>query len=372
MISNNNISEVVKKFNIQGEVIQANRYGQGHINDTFEVLLRNEAGSVERYIFQRINTSIFKTPDKLMENIENITEHLKKKINEADGDVKRETLNLIRTVDGKSFYRSAEGDYWRCYLFIEGARTYQVVESPNHFYNAGKALGKFQRLLSDFPVNKLHDTIPNFHNTEKRFEDFMEAVKLNATGRLKEVASEVQFVMERAEDTKVLVSLAKEGSLPLRVTHNDTKFNNIMIDNTTGEGICVLDLDTVMPGLSIYDFGDSIRSGANPAEEDECDLSKVWMEIKLFEAFTKGFLEIAGRSLTEREIEYLPFSAKLMTLECGMRFLADYLNGDVYFKVHKEHHNLDRARTQFKMVADMENKFEEMKKIVEKYAKLLR
>jgi Ser/Thr protein kinase RdoA (MazF antagonist) len=367
MENNYNLNEIVSHFNFEGEFIEANRYGQGHINDTFEVRLRKQDGNIHRYIMQKINTLIFKTPVKLMENVENVTEHLKKKICEAGGNIERETLNLVKTIDGKGFFKSEEGQYWRSYIFIEGAKTYQVVENLNHFYNSGKALGKFQQLLSDFPADKLHETIPNFHNTEKRFEDFMGAVNRNTAGRLDEVTAEVEFVIERESKTKILANLIKEGKLPLRVTHNDTKFNNVMIDDLTGEGICVIDLDTVMPGLSLYDFGDSIRSGANPAEEDETDLSKVWMELELFEAFTKGFLQTAGKSLTKTEIEYLPFSAKLMTFECGMRFLADYLDGDVYFKVHREHHNLDRARTQFKMVADMECKFEEMKAIVAKH-----
>jgi Ser/Thr protein kinase RdoA (MazF antagonist) len=367
MKNNYNFNEIVKHFKFEGKFIEANSYGQGHINDTFEVRFKKEDGKIRRYIMQRINTTIFKTPEKLMDNIENVTEHIKKKISEEDGNCERETLNLVRALDEKAFYKSEEGDYWRSYIFIEGAQTYQVVENLNHFYNSGKALGKFQQLLSDFPADKLYETIPNFHNTEKRFEDFMNSVKKNTAGRLDKVASEVEFVMKRYDDTKVLTNLVKEGMLPLRVTHNDTKFNNVMIDDVTNEGICVIDLDTVMPGLSLYDFGDSIRSGANPAEEDETDLSKVWMELELFEAFTKGFLETAGKYLTRTEIEYLPFSAKLMTFECGMRFLADYLDGDVYFKVHREHHNLDRARTQFKMVADMESKLEEMKTIIAKY-----
>jgi thiamine kinase-like enzyme len=362
-----NFHELVRNFDFEGEFIEANRYGHGHINDTFEARFKREDGTIRRYIMQRINTSIFKTPENLMENIENVTEHLKKKIILAGGNPERETLNLIKSLDGKSFYKSDEGDYWRSYIFIEGAKTYQVVENLHHFYNSGKALGKFQQLLSDFPASKLHETILNFHNTEKRYQDFMEAVKLNAAGRLSEVTAEVEFVMERASETNVLVNLIKEGKLPIRVTHNDTKFNNVMIDDITSEGICVIDLDTVMPGLSLYDFGDSIRSGANPAEEDEVDLSKVCMDLELFEAYAKGFLEMAGGALTDIEIEYLPFSAKLMTFECGMRFLGDFLNGDVYFKIHREKHNLDRARTQFKMVADMENKMEEMKSIVRKY-----
>lgn len=362
-----NFEEVVKNFNFEGKFIEAKPYGDGHINDSFQAIFENTDGSRHRYLIQRINSNIFKSPEQLMENIENVTLHLKKKLVEVGGDVNRETLNLIETREGKYYYISPENDYWRSYIFIEKAKTYLLVENPNHFYNAGKAFGRFQQLLADFPAINLHETIPDFHNTNKRFKDFLEAVKQDKMHKAKEVQAEIDFVLEREEDTKVLVDLIKEGKLPIKVTHNDTKFNNVMIDDVTGEGICVIDLDTVMPGLSLYDFGDSIRSGTNTAEEDEPDVSKVWMDLNLFESFTKGFLETAGHSLTSLELEYLPFSAKLMTLECGMRFLGDHLNGDTYFKIHRNNHNLDRARSQFKMVADIETKLKEMKLIVEKY-----
>ncbi len=250
------------------------------------------------------------------------------------------------------------------YLFIEEAKTYQLVENPIHFNNAGKAFGRFLKYLADYPAASLYETIPDFHNTAKRYEDFLEAVRRDAKGRAKEIQTEIQFVRERAEDTKVLLTLLEKGALSLRVTHNDTKFNNVMIDDATGEGICVIDLDTVMPGLSLYDFGDAIRSGATTAQEDEMDLSKVWLDLTLFESFTKGFIETAGDSMTEMELEYIPFSARLMTLECGMRFLGDYLNGDIYFKVNREKHNLDRARNQLKLTADMEKKLDLMNEIV--------
>jgi len=368
MTKNFNFNNIVMNFRFKGRFIEAKPYGLGHINDTFLVSFMEENSIVRRYILQRINTNIFKTPEKLMENIKNVTEYLREKISARGGDVERETLNLIKTLEGKSFYISAEGDYWRSYIFIEGAQTYQVVENLKHFYNAGKALGNFEQLLVDFPASKLHETIPYFHDTHNRLEAFIESVSKDVMNRAKEVQAEIDFVMARASETSILIDLLKEGKLTLRVTHNDTKFNNVMIDNITGEGICVIDLDTIMPGLSLYDFGDSIRSGANPAEEDEVDLSKVTMDIQLFEHFTHGFLEGTKHSLTTLELEYLPLSAKIMTLECGIRFLTDHLNGDIYFKVHRENHNLDRARTQFKMVADMEEKFDEMKRIVKKYS----
>ncbi|MEG0774195.1 aminoglycoside phosphotransferase family protein [Clostridium sp.] len=368
MNNNYNFEEIVSHFNYEGELIHVEPYGFGHINDTFAVTFNKSEGYDVRYILQRLNTRIFKEPEKLMENIENVTSFLKSKINALGGNPNRETLNLIYTVDHKPFYYSPSGDYWRSYLFIEGAQTYQVVENFQHFYNAGKALGNFEQLLADFPAEKLHETIPNFHNTKARYEGFLMALAEDKMNRAKDIKKEIEFVLERGKETNVLVELLDEGKLPLRVTHNDTKFNNVMIDNKTGEGICVIDLDTIMPGLSLYDFGDSIRSGANPAEEDERDLSKVSMDLQLFEHFTRGFLEGTKHSLMDTEIEYLPFAAKLMTLECGIRFLSDYLNGDIYFKIHRENHNLDRARTQFKMVVDMEEKFSEMKAIIERYS----
>lgn len=366
MESKFNINEIVNNFQFTGKFVKAEAYGFGHINSTYAVYFEKEDGTVHRYILQKINTNIFKSPEKLMENIENVTSHIKNKLIAAGRNPERETLVIIKAKDGKSFYKSECGEYFRSYVFIEDAQTYMLVENPKHFYNAGRALGKFQQYLSDFPAERLHETIPDFHNTEKRYETFLKAVKEDVKGRAKEVQDEIKFVTDRADDTKVLVNLLKENKLPLRVTHNDTKFNNVMIDDTTGEGICVIDLDTVMPGLSLYDFGDSIRSGAVTAEEDEIDLSKAWLSLELFENFTKGFMEAAGQSLTKVEIKYLPFSAKLLTFECGIRFLTDYLNGDVYFKIHREKHNLDRARNQFKIVADMEDKFEQMEAIVEK------
>lgn len=362
-----NFDELVKHFTFEGEFIDANPYGFGHINDTFVAVFKIDSNRTRRYILQRINHNVFKSPENLMENIEGITKHVRKKVIAAGGDPDRETLNVIPTTDGKSYYKTPEGNYWRGYIFIEGAQTYQIVENLDHFYNAGKALGKFQKLVSDYPAEKLHETIVNFHNTAKRYDAFKEAVANDVMKRAASVAAEIEFVEKRAEETAVIVNLLAEGKLPLRVTHNDTKFNNVMIDDVTGEGVCVIDLDTVMSGSSLYDFGDSIRSGTNPADEDEKDLSKVCMDLELFETFTHGFMDAAREFLTPTEVEYLPFGAKIMTFECGIRFLTDHLNGDVYFKIHRENHNLDRCRTQFKMVADMEEKEAQMKAIVNKY-----
>ena len=367
MKNNHVFKEILEQFDFKGEFKEAKPYGLGHINDTYVVSYVQKNELIIRYILQRINTNVFKTPENLMENIKNVTTYLKEKIIARGGDSERETLNLIKAVDGKVFYISSIGDYWRSYLFIENAKTYQMVENPKHFYNAGKALGNFEELLKDYPAHKLHETIPDFHNTQKRFQAFIEAVENDVMNRAKYVQTEIAIALTSGESVSILVDLLKEGKLPLRVTHNDTKFNNVMIDDITGEGICVIDLDTIMPGLSLYDFGDAIRTGTNPAEEDETNLTKVCMDLELFENFTKGFLMGTNNSLTELELEYLPFSAKLMTFECGLRFLTDHLNGDTYFKIHRENHNLDRARTQFKMVEDMEKKFEEMQAIVKKY-----
>lgn len=356
--------KLTRNFCFQGEFIEANPYGSGHINDTYAAVFSGNGTQTHRYIMQRINHKVFRNPEKLMENIEGITKHLRKKIISKGGDPDRETLNIIPTSSGESFYKTVDGDYWRSYIFIEDAQTYDRVENEGHFYAAGKAFGKFQELLSDFHADKLYETIPDFHHTGKRYETFIKAVENDPFNRAAGVKEEIDFVIKRAGETNILVNMLKNSKIPLRVTHNDTKFNNVMIDDVSGEGICVIDLDTVMPGTALYDFGDSIRSGANPALEDEKDLDKVWMELSLFEKFTQGYLESASYFLTPEEIEYLPFGAKLMTLECGIRFLTDYLSGDVYFKVHRQGHNLDRTRTQFKMVADMENKWDEMQQIV--------
>lgn len=364
----NKLKHIVNMFRFEGDYIYEEPYGYGHINDTYAVYYKLQFSSPHRYILQRINKSVFKHPEQIMENIEKVTAHIRRKIIDNCGDFKREVLTIIKTIDDANYFVDENEEFWRAYYFIDDATSYQTVEFAEHFYTAAKAFGKFQNQLSDFDANKLFESIPDFHNTVKRYETFIEAVNSDIMKRGDRVKDEIQFVVNRKEDTGILVNLLREGKLPLKVTHNDTKLNNVMIDKKTLEGICVIDLDTVMSGLSLYDFGDSIRFGTNPAPEDEKDLSKVSMDLFLFELFTKGFMEEAGQSLTQTEIEYLPLSAKIMTLECGMRFLTDYLNGDKYFKIHRKDHNLDRCRTQFKLVADMEGKMEAMQKIVEKYS----
>ena len=358
--------EVGRQFRFDGTMEEHDRYGNGHINDTYLVVCRKEDGSTLRYILQRVHRSIFKDPDGLMENIRKVTSYLSEKIRQAGGDPMRETMNLIPTLSGGNFIREESGDIWRAYTFIENATCFDQVEKPEDFYQSAYAFGKFQNLLADFDASSLTETIVDFHNTPVRFQNFKAAVEADAVGRVKEAEEEIRFCMDREQDMGVCINMFKNGELPLRVTHNDTKLNNVMIDNATGKGLCVIDLDTVMPGLSINDFGDSIHFGANTAAEDETDLSKVSLSLSLFETYAKGFLEGCGGKLTEQELRMLPMGAKMMTLECGMRFLTDHLEGDVYFKIHRPGHNLDRARCQFALVADMEKKMDEMNRIIER------
>ncbi len=361
------IEEAISAIDFRGEYIDHVRYGNGHINDTFLIRFRKENDVIEKYILQRMNHVIFKNPDQLMKNISGVTTFLKMKIVEAGGDVLRETLNVVNTKDGQSYYQDSIGAYWRAYLFIEDTVCYEQVKSPEDFYESALAFGHFQKLLEEFDAKSLYETIPNFHNTPVRYTVFEEAIKKDICNRVSEVQAEMDFLRAHKQEMANCMELLEKGELPLKVTHNDTKLNNIMMDRETGKGICVIDLDTIMPGLSIFDFGDSIRFGANTATEDEVDLSKVTLDLELFEAYTKGFLEGCKGSLTDKEIEMLPMGAKTMTMECGMRFLTDYLQGDNYFRIHREKHNLDRCRTQLKLVQDMENKWEDMKCVVEKY-----
>ncbi len=370
-MGNLNLEEVREKvamqFALEGELKELSVFGNGHINDTLRATCELADGRTKRYIVQRMNDGIFKNPDELMENVMNVTSFLRKKIIAAGGDPDRETLNVIPTKDGKNYLTDENGDFWRCYIFIEDATSFDQVEKPEDFYNSAVAFGNFQRLLADYPAATLHETIKNFHNTVSRFADFKKAVEEDVAGRARDVQKEIQFVLDREADCHVICDALAKGELPLRVTHNDTKLNNIMIDNRTGKGLCVIDLDTVMPGSSLYDYGDSIRFGASTGAEDEQNLDLIWCDLELFEIYTKGYVEGCGGSLTETEIRMMPMGAKLMTLECGMRFLADHLQNDIYYKIHRENHNLDRARTQLKLVADMEAKWDEMNAIVEKY-----
>ncbi|MCI9417230.1 MAG: aminoglycoside phosphotransferase family protein [Eubacterium sp.] len=348
--------DILKQFQVEGDVTSIEPYGSGHINHTY--LAQMEDG--KKYILQGINTTIFKDTDQLMENILNVTSYLREEIVRTGGDPARETLTVVMTNDGKSYYTDEEGNKWRVYDFIEGAQTFDAVESKEDFYQSAVAFGNFQAKLANFPADTLHETIPNFHNTAKRYRDLEKAIEEDVKGRVAEVGPEIAFVRERSKELSELHDMLAKGDLPLRVTHNDTKLNNIMIDSDTHKAICVIDLDTVMPGLSAHDFGDAIRFGANTAAEDEPDVSKVSLSLELFEIYVKGFLEGCGGRLTPNEVKVLPMGAKMMTIECGMRFLADYLEGDVYFKISREKHNLERCRTQFALVADMEKKWQQM------------
>ena len=361
--------QISGRFAIDGELENIEPHGNGHINDTFLLTCRAASGEKCRYILQRMNHEVFKDPRGLMENIVGVTAFLQKKIAENGGDPRREALNVIPVADGGSYRQEEDGTFWRMYRFVENAVSYDVVERPEDFYESAVAFGHFQKLLADFPADTLYESIPNFHNTKARFLDFEEAVARNACGRAASVAREIAFVRGRREFASVLVDMQERGELPLRVTHNDTKLNNVLMDDKTGEGMCIIDLDTVMPGLVLYDFGDSIRFGANHCAEDETDLSKVSLDVDLFATYTAAFLEGTGGSLTSEEIAYLPWGAKLMTLECGIRFLTDYLAGDQYFHISREGQNLDRCRTQFKLVADMEAHWAELEAIAGKYLK---
>jgi len=347
------ITQILRKFNIP---YQASAYGNGHINDTYRV-----EGS--DYILQRINVSVFRNPWELMENVQNVTSFLRTKIAAEGGDPDRETLTVIPTIDNEKFYRLDDDNFFRVYKFIHDTKSIEDSKSPKDLYEAGIGFGHFQKMLADFPVENLYETIKDFHHTPKRVEALQEAVKRDAVGRADSVKEEIAFALQNAAWADTVIRGMEEGTIPVRVTHNDTKINNILFDAKTGKAVCVIDLDTVMPGSALYDFGDTLRMGGSTAAEDETDLSKVWFDVKAYEAFAKGFLSEMKDSLTDTELQLLPFSVKLLTYECGIRFLTDYLNGDTYFKIHRPQHNLDRARNQFKLVADLTKKTEELKEI---------
>ena len=354
------MQEILNAFRLKGSPVFCQRFGEGHINETY--LTTCDTGL--SYILQKINTNTFKDPVGLMENVSAVTAFLAK-----NADDPRGTMRIIYAKDGKPYHVDEQGAYWRMYDFVPSSICLQKAETTRDFYNTGLAFGRFQKLLADFPAETLHESIPKFHDTRDRFRQLHEAVENNRSGRLDTCQPELEFALAREKEAGVIVEALESGAMPWRVTHNDTKLNNILLDYDTHEPLCVIDLDTVMPGSALYDFGDSIRFGAATAAEDEQDLSKVSMSLELFEVYTKGFLAGCGGSLTELELEMLPMGAKMMTLECGIRFLADHLNGDVYFRIHRDSHNLDRARTQFKLVADMENKMDAMAEIVRKCAK---
>jgi aminoglycoside phosphotransferase (APT) family kinase protein len=343
-----NVISAVRAFRAGDALWKAERYGSGHIHETYCVRFEDSKRDA-RMILQRLNTSIFKDPVGLMENIDRVTGHIRRKL-DGQTDAHRRVLQLVPTNGGKNWHVDAEGRYWRAYGFIDGATCFDAVSSPSEALEAGKAFGAFQRMLADLPGPRLTESIADFHNTQKRFEAFEQAVEADAVGRLAEAEAEVSFALSR----RVIAGALLDAGLPERVTHNDTKLNNVMLDDATGEGICVIDLDTVMPGLAAYDFGDMVRTMTCKAAEDERDLSRVEMELPLFEVVLKGYLEGAGEFLTEQERESLISGAKVIVFEQGIRFLADFIAGDNYYKIDRAAQNLDRARVQFKLLESIE------------------
>ena len=345
---------VLRHFALDGAVALCERYGFGHINETYRVVTENDAW----YILQKVNHHVFTDVPALMENVAAVTGYLAQHVDDPRG-----AMQLVHTTEGMPYYLDEAGDYWRVYVFIRDSICLQKAETAEDFYESAIAFGGFQQLMAGFPAATLHETIPNFHNTIDRYAKFKAAVAADKLGRAASVQDEINFLLAREQEMSTLHTLRLSGELPLRVTHNDTKLNNVMLDAKTRKGLCVIDLDTVMPGLSLYDYGDSIRFGAATAAEDEKDASLMGIDLDLFRVYTRGFLT-ACPGLTELEVELMPLGAKTMTLECGMRFLTDYLDGDVYFAIHYPEHNLVRTHTQLALVADMEKNWDKMQQIV--------
>ena len=362
------LEDAVYAFGFGNQCSYVKPFGEGHINETYAVYMPDHDGNdVPLYVLQRININVFKNPDQVMDNIFGVTEYLRNIIRRDGGDLDRESLSYIKTKSGDSYFEDEKGQPWRCLHYVPNSVCYQQVEKPEQFYQSALSFGHFLKQLGDYPAESLYETIPQFHDTRKRFRDFEDAQRKDVKNRARLCRQEIDFVLSRKDDCGVLMNQLEEGKLPLRVTHNDTKLNNILFDQDTDKGLCIIDLDTIMPGLAANDFGDSIRFGASTAEEDEQDLDKVHFDISLYDIYVKGYLEMAKDVLTPEEIKSLPWGARLMTLECGMRFLADFLQGDVYFKTAYPEHNLVRARTQFRLVKEMEEQFDEMNKILKKY-----
>ncbi len=350
------------QFRFSGEVLALAPHGNGHINDTYLVTCR-APGAPMRYVLQQINRNVFRDPVAVMENIERVTAHLAAQLAD-EPDRARRALALIPARDGRNWHEDGHGEIWRAYQYIEKARAYETATSARQAFQAARAFGRFQQQLASLPLPRLRETIPDFHHTPKRFAVLKQAIASDAKNRARLAKAEIEFALAHESIAGVLLG----AHLPERITHNDTKFNNVLLDETTGEGICVIDLDTVMPGLVLYDFGDMVRTTTSPAAEDEQDLSKVTMQFSLFEALVRGYLEAAGGFLTAGERQFLAFSGKLVTFEVGIRFLADFLAGDTYFKIHREGHNLDRCRTQFKLVESIEGQEEKMNRLAESMA----
>ncbi|MBR3503034.1 MAG: aminoglycoside phosphotransferase family protein [Clostridia bacterium] len=362
------ILPLLPHFRFEGAFETASEIGAGNINATYHITCRLPDGGKKEYLLQRINTYVFKDPVGVMRNIDLVTRHIERAYRAQGVDPARRVLRVIPTREGGLFHRTDTDDYWRAYNFVTGATAFDRIESPAAFREAARGFGEFQRLLTDFPAAGLAETIPGFHHTARRFETFEASVRADRAGRVKDLAEELAFLRERKDMMCEIVKALEAGRLPVRVTHNDTKINNVMIDDETGRAICVIDLDTVMPGSALYDFGDAIRSGAATVIEDDPDFDKVAVDLTLFEAFTDGFLSEVKGILTPEEIERLPLSAKVITCEQAMRFLTDYIDGDLYYKIRTPDHNLVRARNQMALVRDMERRFGEMQAIVKRYA----
>ena len=361
----NEIKHVLPEFLFEGKYQSVEELHSGNINRTYKLEYALDGRSLN-YTLQHINSYVFKEPTKVMRNIERVTGHLRDRLIAEGMDPRRHVLALVPTRSGGTLYQDAEGGFWRAYHFIENATAYDQVERPRQFFEAGRGFGMFQRRLFDFPAEELFETIPNFHHTTKRFYTFVQSVADDKAGRVAELEDEIEFFFERRRMMGQIVKLLAEGKLPARVTHNDTKVNNVMIDDLTDEAICVIDLDTVMPGSSLYDYGDAIRFGASTAAEDEPDLAKIALDMEKFEQFTRGFFQETKGFLTKEELLLMPLGAKVMACELAMRFLTDYIDGDLYFKVKSPEHNLVRARAQMKLLTDIEEKYDRMIEFVEK------
>ncbi|MBE6597337.1 MAG: aminoglycoside phosphotransferase family protein [Ruminococcaceae bacterium] len=358
------IENAINYFLSGGEILAVEEISAGNINSTYKVVYSAD-GKKSAYVFQRINTYVFKNPEQLMDNVVRVITHIDGKLDKNDPDYDRRLLRFIRSPEGGYLYSDNEGGSWRAYVFVDGVTAHNFISDPKMFYEAGRGFGEFQRQLFDFPADELYETIPNFHNTKSRYGDFLAAVKEDKAGRAESVKAEIDFLVERKDMMSAIVDMLESGELPVRVTHNDTKLNNVLLDDKSGKAICVIDLDTVMPGSSLYDYGDAIRYGANTAAEDEADLSKIKVDMELFKLFTKGFVEETSSSLEKNEIRHFPLGAKVMTCELVMRFLTDYLNGDVYFKIADPEHNLRRTRAQMKLLCEIEANYDEMMSFVE-------
>jgi thiamine kinase-like enzyme len=356
------LKDIFEYFAADGTFLKGEPYGSGHIHDTFRIETAEK--DKDDYILQRLNTRIFRNIPELQHNIERVTVHLRNKLTNISGsDIKRECLQLIPSRDGEKWFADNSGNYWRMYIFISNHHSYNSVDSPNKAFEGGKAIGRFQAMLSDMPGGPLFETIPWFHNIERRLASFNAKIEENPAGRVGEVRKEIDDVLMRAEEMKIILKLGEEGKIPLRITHNDTKFNNILLDQND-KALCVIDLDTVMPGYVHYDFGDAIRTAANTASEDENDLSRVKMDINLFKAYSEGYLSETVETLNVVEKEYLAFAPRLITYTIAVRFLTDYIDGDNYFKIHHPFHNLQRARAQLMLVRSMEDHYDEMREII--------